>query len=110
VSKIRIDGRHVLVIMLFVLVNYYMVCSFYFRYDTFTWLDKTLFDPIDWHYFLDVNKASPYFTPIGNVLFFVLYKLFGLESLWYHVCMLAIHALNAFLVYCLAIRVLRSSV
>jgi hypothetical protein len=110
VSRIRIDGRHVLVIMLFVLVSYHMVCTFYFRYDTFTWLDKTLFDPIDWHYFLDANKASPYFTPIGNVLFFVLYKLFGLESLWYHVCMLAIHALNAFLVYCLAIRLLRSGV
>ena len=110
VSRIRIDGRHVLVIVLFVLLSYFVVCTFYFRYDTFTWLDKTLFDPIDWHYFLDANKASPYFTPVGNVLFFVLYRLFGLQSLWYHVCMLAIHALNAFLVYCLAIRLLRSGV
>jgi hypothetical protein len=82
VSRIRIDGRHVLVIILFVLVNYCRVLSFHFRYDTFTWLDKTMFDPIDWHFFLDVNKASPYFTPMGNVLFFVLYRLFGLESLW----------------------------
>jgi hypothetical protein len=106
VSKIKIDGRHILIIIILMVVNYYRVFSFYFRYDTFTWLDKTLFDPINWHYFLDVNKASPYFTPTGNVLFFVLYRLFALEPFWYHACMLAIHALNAFLVYCLAIRIL----
>lgn len=108
-TKIKIDGRHVLIVVALVLVNYYRVFSFYFRYDTFTWLDKTMFDPIDWHYFLDVNKASPYFTPMGNVLFYAMHKVFGLEPLWYHACILALHALNAFLVYCLAIRILGSN-
>jgi hypothetical protein len=109
VTKIKIDGRHVLIVVALMLVNYYSVFSFYFRYDTFTWLDKTMFDPIDWHYFLDVNKASPYFTPMGNVLFYAMHKLFGLEPFWYHACMFAIHALNAFLVYCFAIRILGSN-
>jgi len=109
VPKIKTDARNILVIVAVTLANYFRAFSFYFRYDTFTWLDKTVFDPIDWHYFLDVNKASPYFGPMGNVLFFALYRLFGLEPFWYHACMLAIHALNAVLVYYVATRILRSN-
>jgi hypothetical protein len=107
-TRIRIDRRLIFVLSALLLVNYSRVFWFHFRYDTFTWLDKTIFDPVDWHYFLDVNKASPYFTPMGNVLFFTLYKLFGLRPFWYHLSMLAIHTVNVYLVYRLAIRILKS--
>jgi hypothetical protein len=109
VTKIKIDGRHVLIVVALLIVNYYRVFFFFFRYDTFPWLDKSMFDPVDWHYFLDTNKASAYFTPMGNVLFCAMHKLFGLEPFWYHACMFATHALNACLVYYLATRILGSN-
>jgi hypothetical protein len=69
-----------------------------------------MFDRLDWHYFFAPNKASPYFAPMGNVLFLVMYRLFDLEPFWYHLCMLMIHTLNAYLVYWLAIRLLHNKV
>ncbi len=108
-TKVKVGIRFVFILIVLILVNYYLAFSFYFRYDTFTWLDKTMFDPVDWHYFFDPNKASPYFAPIGNALFFVMYRLFGLEPFWYHLCMLMIHTLNAYLVYCFTIRILHNN-
>ena len=107
--RININTKLLFVVAILIVISYYQSFWFYFRYDTFTWLDKTMFDPVDWHYFFDVNKASPYFAPIGNMLFFAMYKLFGLEAFWYHLCLLTIHILNACLVYYLAARIFRTS-
>src|SRR5690606_17658089 len=42
------------------------------------------------------------FRPLVNVFFEVMTRVAGLSSLPYHAVQLAVHALNAFLVYCLA--------
>lgn len=108
-ARIRVGIRVVFILTILILTNYCLTFSFYFRYDTFTCLDKTMFEPLDWHYFFDANKASPYFAPIQNVLFFLMHRLFGLEPFWYHLSMLTIHILNAYLVYCFTIRILRNN-
>ena len=108
-SALKPPFYYLAAIPVIIAVNYYSAVSFYFRYDTFVWLDKTIFDPMNFSYFFSYNKASAYFTPAGNLLFFLLFKMFKLAATPYHVFLILIHIFNSIIVYRLICRITRNA-
>ncbi len=97
-------------LIIIIVLTYYKVVSFYFRYDTFVWLDKTIFDHFNWQYFFGYNKAAAfYLTPVGNLFFLLMYKAFGLSPVGYHLVLLLIHITAALLVYRLTFKIAQNN-
>lgn len=106
----KISLLYLFSILIIITVNYNSVFGFYFRYDTFVWLDKTIFDPVNLHYFFNYNKASPYFMPLANAIFLLCYKVFKLEPAPYHITIMLTHIINVLLVYYVAKRLTHNAI
>lgn len=72
----------------------------FFYYDDFEWIDKvkdlgrkplSIFNPV-------VHPPTSYVTPMGYIVFWLNYKLFGLSPFGYHLFSLILHILNSYLV------------
>lgn len=72
----------------------------FFYYDDFEWIDKvrdlsqkplSIFNPV-------VHPPTSYVTPMGYMVFWLNYKLFGLNPFGYHLFSLILHILNSYIV------------
>lgn len=81
-------------------VVYYPGLNNYFTSDDFMWLERGLNFKRDWLQMFRPEGA--YFDPVVHLLFSADYAIAGLDYRWYHLVDLAIHAINALLVYRLA--------
>lgn len=84
-------------IVLLAFLTYLSVIDNFFGWDDFLWLYRA--KTLSSNPFQVFNVDTLYFDPLVHLLFWLNFKLFGLDYRWYHVMDIAIHAVNGLLVF-----------
>lgn len=96
------------VVVIIVIASYWRMLDNFFYSDDFEWLDQirnleqnplAIFNPVVHPSTAQLTPLGPnYFSPLVHIIFWVSYKLFGLNPLGYHLFDLALHIINSCLV------------
>jgi len=78
-------------------VVYHVSLNNFFSFDDFIWLDRSRTFKENWLQMFRVDVT--YFDPVVHLLFLADSMLGGLDPRWYHLVDLAVHAVNAVLVF-----------
>lgn len=107
-ARIKVSNvlLHLFAIILVTVIFYSRSINNFFYADDFIWLDRIKHLPGNWSNIFTIENR--YFTPLTYISFYTSYKLFGLNSYWYHLQDVTLHSLNGMLLYLLTYLITRN--
>ena len=97
---------YILAILIFAFFFYRSSLSYYFVSDDFI----ALFNHVNNPNLIKIDQLNNHYTPIIWCINFLLYKIFNLNSVPYHIVIILVHLFNCYLVYYLAISFTHSKI
>jgi hypothetical protein len=108
--KFRVAGSIISSISFLILAATFYAWRFsYFGLDDFNnlfWVQKQSLTEMLWH---NANPFTNFFRPFGMLFYWILWRVFGLNPLPYHLVAWALHTANVILLYLLLRRIVESS-
>lgn len=107
-ARIKVSNvlLHLFAIILITVIFYSGTINNFFYADDFIWLDRIKHLSGNWSNIFTIENR--YFTPLTYISFYADYKLFGLNSYWYHLQDVSLHSLNGILLYLLTYLITRN--